>query len=157
MLMATELHLDLPRSQDASGIAREQLTDRLADELSRQDLDDLLLVVTELVNNAVVHGEGSIGLALRVDGGRVHGEVVDDGGGFERQVRRRGVEEVGGRGLAIVEQVTSRWGIHEGTTHVWFELGTHVWFELNARSSSEPATPPELGEDRRPQALDDVT
>jgi hypothetical protein len=26
------------------------------------------------------------------------------------------------RGLALVDAVSSRWGIHEGTTHVWAEV-----------------------------------
>jgi hypothetical protein len=29
---------------------------------------------------------------------------------------------VGGWGLSIVDALASRWGVHEGTTHVWFEL-----------------------------------
>jgi hypothetical protein len=28
----------------------------------------------------------------------------------------------GGRGLRIVDQL-ARWGVHDGSTHVWFELG----------------------------------
>jgi len=42
--------------------------------------------------------------------------------GFERVLRRRAFDQVGGWGLEIVEDVASRWGVHEGTTHVWFEL-----------------------------------
>ena len=29
----------------------------------------------------------------------------------------------GGWGLHLVDQVAQRWGVHEGSTHVWFELG----------------------------------
>jgi hypothetical protein len=63
-------------------------------------------------------------------------EVIDEGSGFERVVRRNDFEDVGGRGLTIVESQASRWGIHEGTTHVWFEL---------ERSG------PRLGEESKPE------
>jgi anti-sigma regulatory factor (Ser/Thr protein kinase) len=82
----------------------------------------LRLVVSELVTNAVRHGEGAIELRLWRDGTTVRGEVVDEGGGFEHEVRAEGWDDVGGRGLGIVERMTRRWGIREGTTHVWFEL-----------------------------------
>ena len=51
---------------------------------------------------------------------------------------------------AIVEAVTSRWGIHEGTTHVWAEFersdprGTHLWAELERPG-------PRIGEDAKPE------
>jgi hypothetical protein len=48
--------------------------------------------------------------------------VVDEGQGFERAARKGSLDAIGGRGLAIVEAGSSRWGLHEGTTHVWFEL-----------------------------------
>ena len=29
----------------------------------------------------------------------------------------------GGWGLHLVDQVAVGWGVHEGSTHVWFEIG----------------------------------
>ncbi len=49
-------------------------------------------------------------------------ELVDEGSGFERVLRRKDFAQIGGWGLDIVDDVASRWGVHEGTTHVWFEL-----------------------------------
>jgi hypothetical protein len=51
-------------------------------------------------------------------------EVMDEGNGLEPAVRARDLENprAGGRGLTIVDAESSRWGIHRGTTHVWFEL-----------------------------------
>jgi hypothetical protein len=49
-------------------------------------------------------------------------EVIDEGKGFERIVRDRDFDDVGGLGLNAVDMIASRWGIHEGTSHVWFEL-----------------------------------
>jgi hypothetical protein len=61
---------------------------------------------------------------LQLDGDVLRGAVIDDGGGSEHQVRARGPRDLSGRGLAIVEALTSRSGIREGTTHVWFEMPT---------------------------------
>ncbi len=49
-------------------------------------------------------------------------EVIDEGSGFARVVRERSFDDLGGRGLAIVDAETSRWGLYEGTTHVWDEI-----------------------------------
>ena len=47
-------------------------------------------MVSELVTNAVMHGQGTIRLRLQVDAGDVWGEVIDAGGGFEYEVREVG-------------------------------------------------------------------
>ncbi|WP_067468445.1 ATP-binding protein [Actinomadura macra] len=41
------------------------------------DIDDIVLMVDELVTNAVVHGTGPVRLTLRLDGRRIAGEVSD--------------------------------------------------------------------------------
>jgi hypothetical protein len=107
--------------------------------------------VSELVSHAVIHGHGAITLKVRVDGDGVYGEVIDEGGGFEREVRERGPDELNGRGLMIVDALSRRWGIHEGTTHVWFELA-----HPPTRSSGGVLNP-ELGEAERPPGLDETS
>lgn len=79
-------------------------------------------MTSELVTNAVVHGRGEIILRAELNEDRLLVEVIDQGRGFERTVRQHEFESVGGHGLGIVDTVASRSGIHEGTTHVWFEL-----------------------------------
>jgi anti-sigma regulatory factor (Ser/Thr protein kinase) len=108
-------------------------------------LADAQLAVTELVANAVVHGTGDIRLRLRVEGGRLYGEVIDDGGGFEHAIRKRTPSDVTGRGLGIVAALADEWGIHEGSTHVWFAL------DVTVRMSG--TTDPQLGDERRPHGL----
>lgn len=80
------------------------------------------LLTTELVNNAVLHGQGEeIRLDVRRTRDRLRVEVTDDGNGFDP--RRRAVrEDPGGWGLEMVAALSSDWGMHEGSTHVWFEL-----------------------------------
>src|SRR4051794_33877842 len=137
--------VDLPHDVSAPARARSALRQRFTGAMDAEQLELLELVTSELVTNAVVHGAEGVRFAVRVDGTRVVGEVIDGGGGFEHEVRQRGAEELGGRGLALVDELTTRWGVHEGTTHVWFELGV----------GESPEHGPNVGESRRPQALDD--
>jgi anti-sigma regulatory factor (Ser/Thr protein kinase) len=109
--------------------------------LQREELDTAKLLTSELVANAVVHGQGRITLRGGLDDHRVLVEVIDEGQGFERDIRRRDFDELHGRGLAIVESESSRWGVHEGTTHVWFEL------ELSGPRLGPEAKPPLPGSD----------
>ena len=144
--MPHELILELPRLPTAGSLARSAVSDGFAEELGRDRIGELLLVVSELVTNAVLYGRGAITLKLRVERDGIFGEVVDQGSGFEREVRERGPDESTGRGLMIVDALSRRWGIHEGTTHVWFEL---------AQPDDPPRlTEPELGEAERPDGLD---
>lgn len=143
--MPTELHLHLPHDASAASTARRAAERYVAGALSPQRSGDVALVVSELVTNAVLHGEGDIVFNLQLDGGVLRGEVIDEGGGFEHDVRVRGPREVGGRGLLIVGALTSQWGIHEGTTH--------VWFELPFIGAAPGLTEPRLGSDERPEDL----
>jgi hypothetical protein len=59
---------------------------------------------------------------IRVHENRLLVEVIDEGSGFERVARDHDVDQLGGLGLRIVDAEASRWGVHEGTTHVWFEI-----------------------------------
>lgn len=140
-----EIELELPRDASAAGRARQTLRQALPSGVDGQRANDVLLVVSELVSNAVEHGEGLIRLRLRFTAGRVAGEVVDEGTGFEREVREAGVEEIRGRGLALVDALSSRWGVHEGTTH--------VWFEIDLSGDLDPPSGPALGASERPERL----
>ena len=112
----------LPRSPQAPGIARRSVVGWFGRSLDNLELDTARLLTSELVANAVVHGQGAITLRGHLDSDRVLVEVVDEGNGFAREVRQHEFGDLHGRGLAIVDAEASRWGIHEGTTHVWFEL-----------------------------------
>jgi anti-sigma regulatory factor (Ser/Thr protein kinase) len=114
--------LELPRSPDAPRLAREALAQWYGSSLATEELEDSKLVVSELVANALVHGSGKIMLRAEQDEDRLLFEVMDQGTGFEYTLREVPFEELSGRGLAIVDTTASRWGIHEGTTHVWAEV-----------------------------------
>ena len=117
--MAADLSLILAPEASAAGVARAAAGRYVAGNISLTRVGELSLVISELVTNASVHGAGKIIFRLQLDGQTVRGEVIDEGAGFEHEIRERGPEDVSGRGLFLVDALTSRWGIHEGTTHVW--------------------------------------
>jgi anti-sigma regulatory factor (Ser/Thr protein kinase) len=137
--------LTLPPDSSAASLARAAATRFLAHKVRPTRLGDLSLVISELVTNASVHGRGTIILRLQLDGQTIRGEVIDDGAGFKREIRARGPEDVGGRGLFVVDALTNRWGVDEGTTH--------VWFEIESQSTASGPLDPQLGHDARPEAL----
>lgn len=85
---------------------------------------DVVLVVSELATNAIMHGRAPYLLTVEVDPMAVHVEVRDSDGSGEVTLRAPDSDAVSGRGLGIVHEVASDWGaIHEdGCTVVWAEL-----------------------------------
>lgn len=87
--------------------------------------DDLLLAVSEVVTNALVHGNAgpSLNVLVGTDGARIC--VRDAGGtGFPGIVRRER-DAVGGHGMALVDRLADRWGFIADTRGcaVWMEFG----------------------------------
>src|SRR4051794_26122726 len=74
--------VSLPATNDAARNARRTVEHHLSDLLGTRALEDLLVVVSELVTNAVLHGHGEIGLRIAFDGSHVAGTVSEDGRGF---------------------------------------------------------------------------
>ncbi|MFF0010902.1 ATP-binding protein [Streptomyces sp. NPDC005374] len=86
--------------------------------------DDVLLCVSELVTNAVVHGVPpgrQLRLLLRFDGRTVVVEVHDSGSGVPHVVHDG---DEGGRGLLLVAALSDTWGVRERA------LGKAVWCEF---------------------------
>jgi hypothetical protein len=51
----------------------------------------------------------------------IRGEVADQGNPAAAIPEIKDANERGG-GLAVVDKLTSRWAVYEGSTHVWFEM-----------------------------------
>ena len=134
--MADDLSLNLPPDLSAPGVARAAAARHLAGKISPERLSELSLVISELVTNASVHGVGQVVFRLRLDHRMVRGEVIDQGAGFVHEMGARAPEDLGGRGLLVVDALTSRWGVHDGRTHVWFE--TEAWVARHPRALAEP-------------------
>ena len=118
-----EFRLVLSPDTEAGWRARHALRDRFSRSLPAQTLIDLTAVVTELVNNAVAHGPGRpITLTLAVGRETIRGEVADQGNPAAAIPEIRKATEKGGRGLEVVDKLTSSWAVYQGSTHVWFEM-----------------------------------
>ena len=121
--MHMTLSVDIARDPAAPATARraiEGLSGTVADDL----LPDVKLLVSELVTNSVKYGgEGALHLQLDTAGPRrLRAEVIDQGVGFVPVARDRPATDVGGWGLHLVQTLSNRRGVHEGSTHVWFEM-----------------------------------
>lgn len=120
--MSEPVQVALAREANSVARARRLVADLCEPALDSEELERAKLLVSELVTNAVLHGQGAITVRMRLGADRLLVEVIDEGSGFERVIRRTGLEQLGGFGLSIVDAEASRWGVHEGTTHVWFEI-----------------------------------
>ncbi len=89
-------------------------------------LQAIVLLVSELVSNAVLHSKAPSGsdvtLAARLQGEAMRVSVSDAGEGFEPRPRDPG-RLSDGYGLFLLDRIASSWGVDAGgTTRVWFEL-----------------------------------
>ena len=121
--------------REARSMVRRELSLWGADDL----VDDCVLIISELVTNAVRHGGAAC--ALRICGGEsfVYGELFDPGAGAPR-ICERDMNATGGRGLQIVDSLAGDWGVtrpSSGGKVVWFTLGLPV-------SHRHPAVAPVL-------------
>ena len=117
------LDVDITRDTKAPWHARRAV-EQLGDAIDPEVRPDVLLLVSELVTNSVKYGDrGALKLQIESRGPRkLRVEVIDQGDGFIPQARDRPMNEPGGWGLHLVEALTDRWGVYEGSTHVWFEI-----------------------------------
>jgi anti-sigma regulatory factor (Ser/Thr protein kinase) len=87
--------------------------------------DDAVLLVSEVVTNAVrhAHSDATVAVALMDDHLRI--DVTDDGPGWPERHAPAG--EHGGYGLHLVAQLAGTWGVSRvgGEKTVWFELRQH--------------------------------
>jgi anti-sigma regulatory factor (Ser/Thr protein kinase) len=118
---------DIPRDPRAPSIAR-LMVDDLGDAVDPDCAERARLLLSEVVSNAVRHGEGTHVRVLldAVRGSELRCEVVDEGHGFVPTARDKPATDVGGWGLHLVETLSRRWGVREGSTHVWFEIAAGV-------------------------------
>lgn len=117
----------LPASNMSPTAAREWARRSGCAEHSLALLDDALLLISELVTNAVLHGGPPILLSVDCDGGGLHIRVRD-GSTVPPRPRVAGEEAENGRGMSLVELLASTWGAVP-VADVYGE-GKEVWFEL---------------------------
>ncbi|MEU7017243.1 ATP-binding protein [Streptomyces sp. NPDC046385] len=81
----------------------------------QETADDVVLVVSELVTNAVRHGQGEISLRALASNGRVAITVSTQGSG-RAVVREADLDAESGRGMFLVDALTDSWGVATGMT-----------------------------------------
>ncbi|KUN79048.1 hypothetical protein AQJ66_29695 [Streptomyces bungoensis] len=104
-------------------------------------VQDAVLAVSELVGNAVLHGDGpEVLLTLRLAGTRLRIEVQDGGPGWSAgPPGPRATDDEYGRGLLIVSRVAAAWGASPAPAG----CGFLVWAELRwRRTARRPAAVP---------------
>ena len=114
--------------------ARRFVREIAAASASRQELDDAILLTSELVTNAVRHAghaaEDPIEVTVSVDERSLRVTVRDRGPGYDPgELDTRSGE--GGWGLDLVRKLSSRWGVDRG------DLGNDVWFEIDLAHTAE--------------------
>ncbi|KUO18248.1 SpoIIE family protein phosphatase [Streptomyces dysideae] len=88
------------------------------------DLDAVLLVVSELVTNALVHTDGKVRLDLTLISDRLRVAVADASPRTPIKPTSIGWEATGGRGILLVEAMSAVWGTVpvSGGKQVWSEI-----------------------------------
>jgi len=115
----------LPPDPAAAGQARRWLTELLVRWDLADAADDLRVVVSELVSNAVLHARTILDVALSVAEGVLELSVSDRDPRSPRPRPQRSDDyATGGRGLVLVEALSDDWGIAErmGGKEVWFRV-----------------------------------
>ena len=120
-----QLCVTVPASPGAATALRRAVR-ALEDFLGAGKADEVELLVTELVTNAIKHaeaaGRNTITLDARVEDDKLRIAVSDRGEGFKPTPRSPLRSEPGGWGLMLVEGIADSWGVEDGPTKVWFEL-----------------------------------
>jgi anti-sigma regulatory factor (Ser/Thr protein kinase) len=125
--IATPLELLLTRDHTAPAQARAAVSAWCRPlGVSSARLQSLVLLVSELVSNAVLHSKAPPGsgvtLAARLDRDVMRVSVSDAGEGFEPRPRDP-ARLSDGYGLFLLDKIATRWGVEaDASTSVWFEL-----------------------------------
>jgi len=121
----------LPYTPASVAVARQRLTaELLAAGIFDAAVGDAALVISELLSNAICHAHPLPGSCLQVawalDRDRVEVAVSDGGGWTRPRPARASLSSLGGRGLGIVEHLSSTWGVRTD------DVGITVWAVLPA-------------------------
>ncbi|MGH2704656.1 MAG: ATP-binding protein [Actinomycetota bacterium] len=140
MSQGLKLLRTFPATPQAPSGARRTLVS-LTNELGNELMDDLQLIASELVTNAVCHAhlspQDAVELKVNVrppPPGTVRMEVRGPGVAFEPARRKAEVDETFGRGLFLVSCIVHRWGVRQEGAEV------AVWAEIDLAGSAPIGT-----------------
>ena len=111
--------------RQARAFVRQQCADRLDDDTC----SSAVLLTSEIVTNAFLHGRSEARLAVTIGPRTIRVEVGDDNSRQPRLVEPD-PDALDGRGLALVGLLADDWGVRTET------YGKTVWFVVAGRSAS---------------------
>lgn len=122
---AQEHGLTVPSAPKSVALVRQYASDACVALGWADSLDTIVLLVSELATNAVLHaGRPELIVRVLTSDSRLRVEVCDGSPDLPAP-RDALVGAENGRGLELVEALASRWGVlpnPEGKT-IWFEIG----------------------------------
>jgi anti-sigma regulatory factor (Ser/Thr protein kinase) len=114
----------LPRETESVADARSWLASFLRDQhVARSRTSDAVLIMSELVTNALRHGLGDIVARTSLTDGMLYLSVTDSGRELP-ELQPVDPKRVGGVGLHIVDRLSAQWGISP------FPGGKTVWVTM---------------------------
>jgi DNA-binding NarL/FixJ family response regulator len=117
---ALQLPADIASAREARTFTRNLLDEWQVPEV----IEDALLVVSEMVTNAVVHAHSACELRVSLSPMVVRVEVADRGRGTPEPMPPSATRS-SGRGLHLIDALTAAWGVEpsaDGGKTVWAEL-----------------------------------
>lgn len=91
--------------------------------LDSRIVEDVVLLTSEVVTNAIIHGRSEVRLRVLAAPGRLRIEVADENSRHP-QLPGEDADALDGRGVRILDALAARWGVRDE------RYGKTVWFEL---------------------------
>ena len=123
-------HISQSHTVDAVALSAQAARGFVAAVCADADMPDqttqtALLLVSEVVTNAITYGDGQPVIDIEVQPDLMRVSVSDEAGGTPQVQHPEALSEHG-RGMFLVESLASRWGISRRVP-----AGKAVWFELD--------------------------
>lgn len=121
----TTADIELQAAPPSASAARRFIVNTLRDWDHIDVAEDIVFLANELVTNAILHARGRMRVTLRRSRCRLRCEVTDEST-EQPAIRTYAVDDLTGRGLALVVAMAASWGIDTNRDGkcVWFEMET---------------------------------
>jgi anti-sigma regulatory factor (Ser/Thr protein kinase) len=128
MISLCRTAMTLAPTVQAPGEGRQFLRQQLCHNMPQKSLDTALLLVSELVTNAVRHAHTEIELAVTVEPTKVCVEVSDGCPDPPTVHYEHSPNSEGRWGMVLLSVLSDSWGVlcHPHGKTVWFSLARHV-------------------------------